>query len=106
MGLKTRLARVEQWIVDHPLVHVGEQKAIEIAREEMTRRLHDHNDIEPRLKAWFEKLHGELSKQVESLQKARDEDSGRRQPVTEALRWIAAIVGGMVIAWFAGRLTK
>lgn len=106
MSIKQRVARIEQWIADHPKIHELEQKAVDIAYKEMQGRLHDHNDIEPRLKSWFEKIHGELLKQVERLQTSRDEESGRRQPVMEALRWIAAIAGGMIIAWFAGRLTK
>jgi recombinational DNA repair ATPase RecF len=125
MNLKRRVAELLQWREDHAKVHAMEQKAIEVAREEMTRRLNDHNDIANRIsdclrKDEFDRIHEslrtELKQQIEStsarvtlLEGARNEDEGRREPISGFIRWIATILAALVVAaasWFVGHFMK
>jgi hypothetical protein len=100
------IARIKQWIEDHHKIHELEHRALDVASEEMTRRLNDHNNILPRIdecvrKDWFERIHDELMKRVDALEKDRREESGRRVPIAELARWVATVTGALFVAWIA-----
>ena len=109
MNLNKRLAELLQWKKDHTRVHELEQKAVDVAYKEMLERLREHNGIEPRLKAWFEKLHDELVKRLESLEKTKDEQSGRQEPISGLVRWVGTVLAALavlVVVWFIGHVMK
>jgi hypothetical protein len=107
MGIKQRLATLEQWSKDHPQVHALEQRAIEVARQETRERLAEHNNVLARIDKcvqmeWFERVHNDLLSRVSVLEKLSNEDDGRRGPIMGIIQWAATVIGAAAGGWLAG----
>ena len=128
-SIEERLATIEEWMNSHANTHRLEGEALKVAATKdaaalvasnanLEKRLEGLNDVRARFvaKDWFEKVHSTLEEKVErvatdlgtrikAVETVQAGQEGRREPIGDFVKWAAAVLAGLFIAfcsWLAG----
>jgi len=116
--LRERIARLEEFRDRHMEVHVAERLAVSISDLSLNRRLDEMNNLRKQidsergdyiLRDWFEKVHASLEDRIKILENGENRELGMRQPLIGLIKWIGALIGGLILAcisWLFGKSMK